>query len=296
MRILPLLLFLSVLPVFSMGQIIDNRLGNAFREEMYFNREFLWQNKVCSVTCTHAVKRPNRPIDQKPDLQVFHFNEVGLLTQIDKVTSVLSLVDSLTVEFKRNDLGQVELRSEKSQKGFFSTKYVYEGTNVVRADYETAENISGEANKLIPGKTTSINSETFQYSDVGDFGLRKASYNNYQLLYSNEIITKNNLGYITSRTEELTMSGKTRTSEYVYNDKGWVSRITYSDNAGGAVRTDDFVYDTVGNLLKVEYRQSGELMREIEVLYTDTMFIEAILDHDLASHDIEIIKFIYDFY
>jgi hypothetical protein len=36
-------------------------------------------------------------------------------------------------------------------------------------------------------------------------------------------------------------------------------------------------------------------MREIEILYTRTMLVEAFLDHDLQSHDIIITKFSYEF-
>lgn len=294
-------LFVSILFIFFFGcaaqaQIIDNRLGNAFKEEMYFNREFLWQNKVKKITGTYSIKRPNRPIDQRPDLLVFHFNEIGLLSQIDKVTSVLSLVDSLTISFKRNDLGEVEIRNEKSKQGFFSTKFVYEEGKVVRIDYEKSENVSEDSKVLEAGKSTLINSESFAYADAGELASRKSSYNNYSLLYSNEIVTKNELGFIVSKREELTMSGKTREAIYSYNDKGWVSKISYTDNAGSAPRTDEFYYDEIGNLLKVEYRENGELLREIEVLYTETMMIEALINHDLRSHDIEIVKFQYEYY
>jgi hypothetical protein len=296
MKIIAGLFFLLFFLPAAESQIIDNRLGNAFKEEMYFNREFLWQNKVKKITGTFSIKRPNRPIDPRPDLLVFEFNEIGLLTKIDKVTSVLSLVDSLTVLFKRNDLGEVEIRNEKSKKGFYSTKFIYEEGKVVRIDYEKSENLSEDAKKVEAGKSTLINSESFVYADAGTLASRKSSYNNYSLLYSNEIVTKNELGFIVSRKEELTMSGKTREAVYTYNDKGWVSKISYSDNAGGAPRTDEFYYDEIGNLLKVEYRENGELLKEIEVLYTETMLIEALINHDLKSHDIEIVKFQYEFY
>jgi hypothetical protein len=296
MKLVTSLLFLLYFIPRAETQIIDNRLGNAFKEEMYFNREFLWQNKVKKITGTYSIKRPNRPIDQRPDLLVFHFNEIGLLSQIDKVTSVLSLVDSLTVQFKRNDLGEVEIRNEKNNKGFFSTKFVYEEGKVVRLDYEKSENISDNSKTLEAGKSTVINSESFSYADAGELASKKSSFNNYSLLYSNEIITKNELGFIVSKKEELTMSGKTKEASYAYSDKGWVSKITYTDNAGTAPKTDDFFYDEIGNLLKVEYRENNELLREIEVLYTETMMIEALINHDLLSHDIEIVKFQYEYY
>ena len=56
-------LFLIGLAVHSLhAQIIDNRLGNVFKEEMYFNQEFLWQNKIKTITGVTSIKRPNRGI------------------------------------------------------------------------------------------------------------------------------------------------------------------------------------------------------------------------------------------
>ena len=39
------------------SQIIDNRLGNALKEEMFFNQQFLWSNKVKTMTGTTSIKR-----------------------------------------------------------------------------------------------------------------------------------------------------------------------------------------------------------------------------------------------
>lgn len=276
------------------AQIIDNRLGKAFKEEMYFNQEFLWQNKIISITYSTSIKRPNRPIEPRPDLMVYRFNEVGLLGQIDKVSSVLSLVDSLTVEFKRNDVGEIELRTENNSKGYRTTKFNYdESGKLIRLDFGSSENISESKGTLEPGNTVNVNSETYTYSEAGTGAQRKSNYNNYGLLYSNQIITRNELGYVVSDVEELVMSNKTVTRNYHYNDKGWVSEICTTDNIGTKPKTEKFYYDEVGNLLKVEYYEDTNLLREIEVLYTDTMLIEATLDHDLMSHDIIIRKYAY---
>ncbi|MBL7941282.1 MAG: hypothetical protein JNM00_00855, partial [Flavobacteriales bacterium] len=92
------------------AQIIDNRNGKAFEDEMFFNQEFLWQNKIRVVSATTTIKRPSRPIEPRPDVLVYHFNEVGLLQQIDRVRSVLQFVDTTSILFRHNGLGEVELR------------------------------------------------------------------------------------------------------------------------------------------------------------------------------------------
>jgi hypothetical protein len=279
------------------AQIIDNRLGNAFSEEMYFNQEFLWQNKIKTITGIVSVKRPNRPIEPRPDLFVFRFNEVGLLREMDKVTSVLQLVDSLKVEYKRNDLGELEWRKESGPRGFSTTSFNYdEHGRVKRLDFGKSENVASQSNHLESGKNVLVNSETYEYSESGDYVMRRKVFNNYGLFYAEDITTRDPLGYIKTEVRELVMSGRTVSREYIYNDRGWISEIVTTDNQGGPERKDVFYYDLLGNLLKVEYYTSDDLIREIEVLYTETSLIEALLDHDLQSRDILIIKFAFEFY
>lgn len=278
------------------AQIIDNRNGNAFKDEMFFSQQFLWLNKIKTITGVTSIKRPNRPIEQKPDVVVYRFNEVGLLQQLDKVTSVMNLVDSLTIQYRRNDLGDVSLKEESGSRGYFTTEFNYdEHGKLIRMDYGTAENISSEKAKLLPGRVISINSESFVWNDQQNGVMRKSVYNNYGLHYSNWTITKNASGFIESEVEELIMSGRTTTRTYTYNEHGWISAIQTKDNMSNVVKSQVFYYDGLGNLLKANYFEDKNLMREVEVLYTSTMLVEAFLDHDLQSNDILITKFSYDF-
>ncbi len=279
------------------GQIIDNRYGNAFKDEMFFSQQFLWVNKIKTITGVTSIKRPNRPIEQRPDIVVYRFNEVGLLTGMDQVSSVLSLVDSLTIEYKRNDLGEVELKKETGTRGYFTTQFNYdEHGRLIRMDYGKAENISQEKGKLAPGQMININSESFSWTDAQGGIMKRSNFNNYGLHYSNYTIVRNTLGYIESETEELIMSGRTVSRKYVYNDHGWVERIETTDNLNSTGKVQTFQYDKLGNLTKVEFFEGKIMKREIEILYTSTMLIEAFLDHDMQSQDIEIIKFSYEFY
>jgi hypothetical protein len=278
------------------AQIIDNRNGNAFKDEMFFSQQFLWLNKIKTITGVTSIKRPNRPIEQRPDVVVYRFNEVGLLQQLDKVTSVMNLVDSLTIQYRRNDLGDVSLKEESGSRGYFTTEFNYdEHGKLIRMDYGTAENISSEKAKLLPGRVISINSESFVWNDQQNGVMRKSVYNNYGLHYSNWTITKNASGFIESEVEELIMSGRTTTRTYTYNEHGWISAIQTKDNMSNVVKSQVFYYDGLGNLLKANYFEDKNLIREVEVLYTSTMLVEAFLDHDLQSNDILITKFSYDF-
>lgn len=299
-RALSMMIFCVILFQFtinSFSQIIDNRQGNAFKDEMFFSQQFLWLNKVKSISGVKSIKRPNRPIEQRPDVVVYRFNEVGLLQSLDRVSSVLNLVDSLTIEFKRNDLGEVELKKENGTRGYFTTQFNYDDRGrLIRLDYGKAENVAQEKGKLMPGQVITINSESFTWSDAEKGIVKKGNFNNYGLHYSNWMIMRNDLGYIENEVEELIMSGRTTNRKYMYNEHGWIDRIETTDNLNSTGKVQTFIYDTLGNLLKVEYFEGKTLSREVEVLYNSTMLIEAFLDHNLQSHDIEITKFTYEFY
>ncbi|MFM7234744.1 MAG: hypothetical protein ACKOZM_09140 [Flavobacteriales bacterium] len=279
------------------AQLIDNRIGNAFNEEMFFSQQFLWVNKIRSITAVVSVKRPNRPIEQRPDISVYRFNEVGLMTRLDRVTSVKNLIDSLTIKFKRNDLGSIELREETGTRGYYTTGFVYdEQGRLIRMEYGTAENISTVKNKLEPGRTIAINEESVTWNEQENGVIRKSVYNNYGLHYSNWTITKNPKGFVESEVEELIMSGRTKTKTYTYNEHGWISKIESADNMTGGKKAQTFIYDSLGNVQKVEYFDGKNMTREIEVLYTPTMLVEAFLDHNLENGDIVITKFSYEYY
>ncbi len=291
-----LALILSVSETAS-AQLIDNRIGNAFNEEMFFSQQFLWVNKIQSVTGVVSVKRPGKPIEQRPDISVYRFNEVGLMTRMDKVSSVKNLIDSLTIKFRRNDLGSIELREETGTRGYYSSGFVYDDHGrLIRVEYGTAENISTVKNKLEPGRTIAINAESVIWNEQENGVIRKSVYNNYGLHYSNWTITKSAKGFVETEVEELIMSGRTKTKTYTYNEHGWISKIESSDNMSSGKKAQTFIYDNLGNVQKVEYFDGKSMTREIEVLYSPTMLVEAFLDHNLESGDIIITKFSYEYY
>jgi hypothetical protein len=279
------------------AQLIDNRIGNAFNEEMFFSQQFLWMNKIKTITGVVSIKRPGKPIENRPDISVYRFNEVGLMTRMDKVSSVKNLIDSLTIKFKRNDLGSIEFREETGTRGYYSTGFVYdEQGRLIRIENGTAVNVSTVKNKLEPGQTISINAESVIWSEQENGVIRKSVYNNYGLHYSSWTITKNPKGFVEKEVEELIMSGRTKTKTYSYNEHGWISQIETSDNMSSGKKAQTFIYDKLGNVQKVEYFDGKGMTREIEVLYSPTMLVEAFLDHNLQSGEILITKFSYEYY
>src|SRR5690606_2426366 len=136
-----------------------------------------------------------------------------------------------TIEYKRNDIGEVELKKENGTKGYFTTHFNYDQQGkIIRLDYGKAENISPEKNKLEPGQTVTINSESYTWEDTGNGIMRRSNFNNSGLHYSNWTITRNELSYVQKEIEELIMSGRTTTRDYIYNEQGWISKIEITGN------------------------------------------------------------------
>jgi hypothetical protein len=141
-----------------------------------------------------------------------------------------------------------------------------------------------------------LNAESVIWTEQENGTLRKSVFNNYGLHYSNWTITKNPKGFVESEVEELIMSGRTKTKTYTYNEHGWISKIEWTDNMSSGRKAQTFVYDGMGNMQKVEYFDGKSMTREIEVLYSPTMLVEAFLDHNLENGDIIITKFSYEYY
>jgi hypothetical protein len=289
---------LSVLFIqFGNAQIIDNREGKAFQQEMFFSQEFLWQNKISTITGVCQMKRTGKSIENRPDITVYHFNETGQLAKIDAVTSVLSIVDSTQIVFDRNELGLIQNRNELGRNGYNTTAFFYDQKGrVERIDNSVSENKSIEKLKLVPGLTVTVNSESFKYSEPSGLILRKESFNNYGLPYSIDLVYRDSAGFVTREEKELTLSSKSFSKQYTYNDKGWIAQIaTIESSSDKETKRETFQYDRIGNLTKVSYYSNAVLQREIEILYSPTSFIEATLDQDMGSKDILITKYTYEF-
>ena len=291
-----ILLLISIVQ-FANSQIIDNREGKAFQQEMFFSQEFLWQNKISNITGICQMKRTGKAIENRPDITVYHFNETGQLAKIDAVTSVLSLVDSTQIVFDRNELGLIQNRNELGRNGYATTAFFYDNKGrVERIDNSVSENKSIEKLKLVPGLSVTVNSESFKYSEPSALILRKESFNNYGLPYSIDLVYRDSAGFVTREEKELTLSGKSFIKQYTYNDKGWIAELsTIESSTNNEIKRETFQYDRIGNLTKVSYFTNSILQREIEILYTPTSFIEATLDQDMGSKDILITKYSYEF-
>ena len=111
-----------------------------------------------------------------------------------------------------------------------------------------------------------------------------------------DLVYRDSAGFVTREEKELTLSGKTYSKIYTYNDKGWIAQIsTLESSSNKEIKRENFQYDRIGNLIKVSYYTNSILQREIEILYTPTSFVEATLDQDMGSKDILITKYSYDF-
>jgi hypothetical protein len=295
-RNIVILLFVSIVQ-FANAQIIDNREGKAFQQEMFFSQEFLWQNKISSITGVCQMKRAGKAIETRPDITVYHFNETGQLSKIDAVTSVLSMVDSTHIHFDRNELGLIQNRNELGRNGYSTTAFFYDNKGrVVRIDNSVSENKSLEKLTLVPGLTVTVNSESFKHTEPSPLTLRKESFNNYGLPYAVDLVYRDSAGFVTREEKELILSGKSFGKQYTYNDKGWIEQITTIESSSNKeTKRETFHYDRIGNLIKVSYFTNALLQREIEILYTPTSFIEATLDQDMGSKDILITKYSYEF-
>jgi hypothetical protein len=277
------------------AQIIDNRRGGAFRDEIFFNQLFLAKNKISKISVSSSVKSLNKPIQNLPDMTVFYFDEHGQLKQMDKITSIVQWVDTLSILYQRTSPGVVKEIQNSSTRGYTTTKYTYDDKGrAVYVEYGSAENIATEPGKIQPGREFILNAESYQWVDEHEGLERCKLLNNYGLHYATKSVTRGADGYILKEEEELVMSGTRTSNIYQYNDHGWIASITHTGKEGREEKTI-YSYDDFGNVWKAEFFSGGDVVREVQILYTSTKLIEAILDQDKQSQQIKITKYTYQY-
>ncbi|MFM7309579.1 MAG: hypothetical protein ACKOZY_03150 [Flavobacteriales bacterium] len=288
-------LWMCLFAMTSDGQIIDNRKGGAFRDEIFFNHSFLARNKIATITITTSEKPFNKPITKLPDMSVFHFDQQGQLKQWDKITSIVQWVDTLSILYQRASAIEVKEIQNSTSKGYTTTRFTYDDKGrLVYAEYGSAENVATQSGNIEPGREYVLNSESFQWSDEQAGMERCKLMNNYGLHYATRTVTRGQDGFLVKEEEELVMSGLTTSNTYHYNDHGWIDTMIHVSAQGDESKTV-YSYDELGNVVRVEFIKSGVLEREVQVLYTPTKLIEAILDQDKQTQRILITKYSYQY-
>ncbi len=116
-------------------QMLNNKDGKAFDNAFLFNRSFIWENKIASVTAIKQIKLPGRPINETEWKEVMFFNNTGILEKKMLTTQGTSFQDSSSILFNRNDIGQLFSIEQNKKTETTITQMSYDNNGkIIRED------------------------------------------------------------------------------------------------------------------------------------------------------------------
>jgi hypothetical protein len=271
--------------------MLNNKDGKAFDQAFLFNRSFIWENKIASVTAIKQIKLPGRPISETEWKEVMHFNTTGILEKKILTTQNFSFQDTSSILFKRNDIGQLFSIEQNKKTETTITAMSYDSNGkITREDIKQILHVQGENSREIL-----VESTTYEYSFPKPNVVVRNNINNYGLAYSSFTTVKNDQGFLLQELENFFVSQREITTEYEYNEKGWVSKTIKTDNQSSEKEETIFNYDDKGNVILAKRNINNQPVEEFEVLYNQASMIKAILHQDIASQAITIHKYEYQF-
>jgi hypothetical protein len=271
--------------------MINNREGKAFESPITFNRSFIWENKIHTITEKKVIKMTGRPIVDLNDVTQYTFGPTGLLEKVETKKLVEMDPDSSSILYKRNDIGQLFLVESKKGNEINIQENIFDQTGKIKRT-DIKQRIEEGKDKF---RDILIESTTYEYSFPKEFTVRRENINNYGLAFSAITTEKNEQGFLLSEEEEWYISKKINKKIYLYNEKGWVEKITTHVFNESNEEQLVYQYDEIGNVLTAKKIVNGKAVEEYEVLYQNGALVKAILIQDLESEAITIHKYEYTF-
>lgn len=298
MRILLLFLVLLSQSATSSGQIIDNAHGISLVEENRFNEQFIRNNKIAVIRGEYSSKKEKDIIRNSNEKVEYFFDRAGRLYQINYIRILAGNKKDITsTVYRYNTDGTIIDKILADVSGATSYRYEYNDQKQIRS--ETCSRMESPQDTLseVGPKRTEVYTESIKHFEL-DNGLKKVTYNSYNIPYKEEFTYFDENGYQTSyRTRFITNNRQSKT-EYAYNERGLLSeKIFVADLSRQDTVRLTYDYDPAGNLLSaIEYKGS-EAIRRIEFLYdSKTWLLTARLARDEENTFIRIAQYKTEFF
>ncbi|MFT5777549.1 MAG: YD repeat-containing protein [Crocinitomicaceae bacterium] len=292
MRILVIFFFLIGTSVF--GQVLDNRLGEAFTDRPFFNEDFVRTNKLKRLYGTYTYKSKGQSMQETEYKYVYEFDKQGHLTSTFETRTDDGTKDTVWNIYKYDKFNNLASHRKTDLDGYSTV--LYRSDSLGRVVEEEFIREIDSSRRIV--RTISFNKERIEYTNY-DNQEKRTRYNNYDLPYLDEFYNYNELGYLVERIERIKMTSTVYTYKYAYNREGKLASIIKTSNQKeGNLEELKFKYDELGNLIEKHVYKNGEFVTDIQIIYNSkTKLLSAVLTRQVSTDFILILRFQeYDFF
>lgn len=270
------------------AQFLDNRMGQAFTDQPFFNTAFIRANKIHFLNGQFTYKRPGEVMRLMEYKNVYEFDTLGRLVANFETRTDDGTVDTTWNTYVYDTLDRLIKQKKGALNAFNCVEREYDPKGRIVREIMTREYLDSLGTK----RRTVLNSETMFYEDIGGQH-KKTVHNNYNLPYMHITSFFNELGYLTEQVERYAVTFYYSTIKYEYTEKGWMASIKKLE-AGNDTPTEEirFIYDEFGNLTDKQIYRNGIFTTEISLIYnTKTKLLSYALTREVATNFIMILGF-----
>ncbi len=318
---------LCLLPsAFCLSQIIDPSPVAVSTTEPHFNRAFIRQHKIKTITASVVDKPDGEIIRDKGLAQVYAFDTEGNLSRhyFNEITSLEKTETEIPAVYKRGKMVK-KARTKidfQYQYDTLGTEYFYTTTGFLMMKrvcigdfynstyYEyfgdgllSRQTLCKETNIAKPGEPFKlgvqkvISEEKFEYEQLTSTQVKKKFLNDEGKPYKSGILNFLN-GKPLDESYQFEVGFIRSGVTYSYDPKSRLTEKLTTDNSSGiTTEKTTYEYDELGNVKAEKKFKNGTQTDEIVYLYNESKeLLSSQIDRQLQKASIRIVKYEYTFY
>lgn len=262
------------------GQVLDNRNGEAFTDQPFFNEAFIKENRIKEIKGEFSYMKTGKGLVPMKYYSSYHFDRQGHLASSYETRPDDGSQDTSWNYYVYNEDDLLTVHRSTEKEGLLAVHYTYDSLDrIIAESYKRDIDSNGQTVRSL-----SFNKERIEYFDY-DKQIKRTRYNNYDLPYLDEFYNYNEMGYLMERVERIKMTSTVYTYKYEYNETGRLAAIRkHSNKSDVPVEEMEFSYDDLGNLSEKLIYRNGVLKTNIQIIYNKkTNLLESVLTTEEAT-------------
>lgn len=270
------------------AQVLDNSRGEAFTNKPFFNKTFIFNNKIKSIKGRFNYIKSGQAMYQTEYFYAFNFNRSGQLVSTFETRKDDGTTDTTWNEYVYNTEGILVEHKQGTSTGKSSTIYRLDEKNRIISEEYLTESIDSTGQKTV----VLVNSESMVFEDFG-LQLKKTVSNSYGLPYKSILLFHDENGYLLEREERFSRTSNFTKQLYTYNEKGLLASIkTIQKGSIEPVEEEKFTYDDYGNLIEKHLYKNGIYTTETQIIYNEkTKLMTSVIIREVKTDFLMIIRF-----
>ena len=226
------------------SQILNNRRGEVWTDNPFFNRQYIKDNNIRSIKGRYCYKDPGKPMRETNFMHVFDFDSLGRIVQKYETRLDDGSPDTVFQKYAYNVEGSLVYYSQGTSFNYNYTLYFYDKFNSL----ESTESYIQLVYKNGEVKTVLDKKESYEYN-IDGIDTIKITKNSYDLAFKKEWKTYNRQGYVTSIDERFISNGQGKSEYFEFGESGNMEKKTFQNTRDSYPKTTYlFTYDSLGNV------------------------------------------------